>query len=235
MLPSVSAPQGLPSGRPPLRLLDAALSAVALLLLAILLPILAVAIKLDSPGQVFFRQARLGRLGRVFQVRKFRTMRTNAPDMFNPDGSRYVGKADPRITRTGRFLRLGLDELPQVLNVLRGEMSFIGPRPDDAFAAQHYEGIEWLKLAALPGLTGLAQVTGRNDLPWHDRIKYDIYYHYRRNWLLDLKIVWRTVAMLVRINITSPLVSEAELTQFLADPQLAEDAALLRRQIEAAA
>ena len=216
-----------------LRPLDIALGLVAIAILVLVLPVLALLIKLDSKGSVFFRQARLGQGGRVFHVTKFRTMVADATDIFNPDGSRCVGHADPRITRIGRFLRLGGDELPQVLNVLRGEMSFIGPRPDDAFAMQHYSGIEWLKLAARPGITGLAQVTGRNALPWHERIKYDVYYHYRRNLVLDLRIIGRTLAMLAKLDIAQPLVSNQELDRFLADPRLGGDAEALRRQIQA--
>lgn len=222
-------------GSPRLRALDLVLALVALLILAVVLPVFAVLIKLDSKGSVFFHQARLGQWGRVFHVTKFRSMVSDAKDRFNADGSRYVGSADARITRMGRFLRLGADELPQVLNVLRGEMSFIGPRPDDAFAMQHYNGIEWLKLAARPGITGLAQVTGRNALPWHERIKYDVYYHYQRSLLLDLRIIGRTLAMLMKLDIERPLVAEAELARFLANPQLALDAEHLRAQIQATA
>ena len=222
-------------GSPRLRALDLVLALVALLILAVVLPVFAVLIKLDSKGSVFFHQPRLGQWGRVFHVTKFRSMVSDAGDMFNADGSRYVGSADARITRMGRFLRLGADELPQVLNVLRGEMSFIGPRPDDAFAAEHYHGVEWLKLAARPGITGLAQVTGRNALPWHERIKYDVYYHYRRSLLLDLQIVGRTLFMLMKLDIHRPLVSEAELAQFLVDPQLTLDAERVRSLIQSKA
>jgi len=182
---------------------------------------------------LFFRQARLGQMGRVFQVTKFRTMVTDAKDIFNPDGSRFIGKGDPRITRMGLFLRLGLDELPQVLNVFLGEMSFIGPRPDDVHAIEDYRGIEWLKLAARPGLSGLAQVTGRNDLPWKERIKYDVYYQYHRNLLLDLRIIGRTLAMLFKLDIKRPLVSEAELNTFLSNPEIARDAERLQARINA--
>lgn len=213
------------------RLLDVLLGLWALSFLAVFLPLLGPLILLDSKGGLFFRQARLGRMGRTFEVTKLRTMVSNAPDLFNRDGSRYVGKSDARITRMGRFLRLGIDELPQVLNVIRGEMSFIGPRPDDVHAIDKYIGIEWLKLAARPGLSGLAQVTGRNDLPWKERIKYDVYYQYHRNWWLDMRIVGRTLAMLAKLDIKRPLVSEADLNAFLANPQIARDAASLQARI----
>lgn len=224
-------PDHLPADTEGLRLLDVLLGTIALLLLAVLLPLLALAIKLDSPGTVFYRQARLGRHGRVFHVTKFRTMVANAPALFNPDGSRIVGKTDARITRTGRFLRLGLDELPQVLNVFRREMRFIGPRPDDVHALDNYQGAEWLKLADRPGLTGLAQVSGRTDLPWRERMRYDVYYHYQRNLWLDIQIVWRTLALLARIEIRRPLVTEAQLREVLEAPSTTRDAAQLAQRI----
>ncbi|MFY9512722.1 MAG: sugar transferase [Rubrivivax sp.] len=217
-----------------LRLLDLLLGTVALALLVLLLPLLALAIRLDSRGSIFFRQARLGQHGRVFHVVKFRTMVSDAPPIFNADGSRFVGKIDARVTRVGRFLRLGLDELPQVFNVFRGEMSFIGPRPDDVHALQNYQGAEWLKLADRPGLTGLAQVCGRNDIPWRERIRYDIYYHYRRNLALDLQIVLRTIALLLKIGIQRPLVTPAQVDELLARPDAAADGLAMQQQVEAA-
>ena len=215
-----------------MRLLDIFLSAIAVAILVVLLPLLAVLIKLDSRGSVFFSQARLGRMGTKFDVLKFRTMQSEAKGIFNADGSRYVGNRDPRITRVGRFLRLGLDELPQTLNILRGEMSFIGPRPDDIFATEHYHGLEWLKLSITPGITGLAQVTGRNQLPWHDRMKYDIYYAYNRNISMDMKIIWRTLAMLAKIEVTKPIVALEEIEKYLMSLILKEDAERVRRQIQ---
>jgi undecaprenyl phosphate N,N'-diacetylbacillosamine 1-phosphate transferase len=216
---------------PAIRVLDLVLSLVALAQLSVLLPLLAVAIKLDSRGTVFFHQARLGRLGRPLRVVKFRTMVANAPGLFNPDGSRIVGKTDARVTRVGRLLRLGIDELPQVFNVLRGQMGFIGPRPDDLHALQNYQGVEWLKLADRPGLTGLAQVSGRNDLAWRDRIRYDVYYHYKRSLKLDLAIVWRTLALLLKLEVKRPLVDPLELERLLADPKVLAEAEQLRQHV----
>lgn len=215
-----------------MRTLDILLSVIALALLAVLLPVISVLIVLESRGPVFFRQKRLGLMGRVFEVVKFRTMHTDAKGLFNPDGSRFVGDADPRITRIGQFLRLGLDELPQTYNILKGEMSFIGPRPDDYFAAQHYSGIEWLKLSTIPGITGLAQVTGRNQLPWHERMKYDVYYAYNRNLRMDVAIIWRTLAMLARFEIQRPVVSMDTVERFLRNEQLVIDASRLQQQIQ---
>ena len=215
-----------------MRILDIVLSAIAVAILVFLLPLLAILIKLDSRGSVLFSQARLGRMGTKFEVLKFRTMQSDAKGIFNADGSRYVGSRDPRITRVGRVLRLGLDELPQTLNILRGEMSFIGPRPDDIFATKHYRGLQWLKLSITPGITGLAQVTGRNQLPWHERMKYDIYYAYNRNLGMDLKIIWRTLAMLARIEVSKPVVTLEVVEEFLLSPTLTDDAERVRQQIQ---
>jgi undecaprenyl phosphate N,N'-diacetylbacillosamine 1-phosphate transferase len=213
---------------PPPRLLDIFLGLIASILLVVFTPLVALAIKIDSRGPVFYHQKRLGRLGKVFTVRKFRTMQDNAPDLFQADGSRYLAKNDARITKVGKLLRLGFDELPQLANIVRGEMSFIGPRPDDAFAYKHYEGVEWLKLASRPGLTGLAQVSGRNELPWHDRIKYDIYYYYNRTAALDAAIVFRTLTMLLGVHLRSPVVAEATVEEFLKHEFLSEHATKVR-------
>ena len=178
------------------RLFDILLAAVACAILLVFFIPFAILIKLDSPGPIFFRQQRLGRLGYTINVLKLRTMHVNAEAIFNADGSRYVGQRDPRITRMGYFLRTGFDELTQVYNVLRGEMSFIGPRPDDLFSVHNLEGAEWLKLSVRPGITGLAQLTGRNDLPWKERLRYDVYYAKNRTLMLDLRITARTLGVL---------------------------------------
>jgi undecaprenyl phosphate N,N'-diacetylbacillosamine 1-phosphate transferase len=169
-------------------------------------PALAAAIRADSPGPIFFACDRLGQWGRPMRIRKLRTMIHNAPEKFNADGSRLVEESDARVTRVGKVLRGGLDELPQVLNILRGELSFIGPRPDDLFAVDLYRDAEWLKLSVKPGITGLAQVNGRNDLPYHDRLKYDVYYALHRNLWLDARIALRTVLLALGARPAKPLV-----------------------------
>ena len=155
---------------------------------------IAAAIRLDSPGGVLFVQDRLGRDGKPFRLLKFRTMKP-APIQYNPDGSTKVEAGDARITRVGRYLRGALDELPQLINVLRGEMSLIGPRPDMVNQRELYAPGEERKLDALPGITGLAVVVGRTDVPWKQRIQLDI--QYIENWSLglDLKIIAQTLLM----------------------------------------
>jgi lipopolysaccharide/colanic/teichoic acid biosynthesis glycosyltransferase len=178
------------------------LLALALLVgLAPLLLLLMLLVRLDSPGPALFVQKRLGRHGRVFSMFKLRTLRwvPGRPPALNADGSTRVEHEDARLTRMGRFLRSGLDELPQLWNVLRGEMALIGPRPDEPFHRQFYSPREEGKLCVLPGITGLPQVSGRNDLSWKDRIALDLEYIENYSLALDAKIAMRTVrAMLTK-------------------------------------
>ncbi|RJQ52764.1 MAG: sugar transferase [Actinobacteria bacterium] len=171
-------------------LVDRTVAAAGLVALAPLFAVVAVAIKLDSPGPVFFRQERVGKDGRPFRVWKFRTM---LPESARPEAGYFVDKEDPGITKTGRVLRRwSLDELPQLLNVLAGQMSLVGPRPTLAYQVQQYNDFQRQRLLMRPGLTGHAQVTGRNALPWTKRIELDV--EYIRNWslLLDLKLLFKT-------------------------------------------
>jgi lipopolysaccharide/colanic/teichoic acid biosynthesis glycosyltransferase len=176
------------------RALDYGLAAGGLVACAPALAAIAAAIALDSPGGVFYRQDRLGRGGRTFRLLKFRTMR-DAPIRYNPDGSTRIDPHDDRVTRVGRWLRSGADELPQLVNVLRGEMSLVGPRPDMASQRALYTGDDERKLAALPGLTSLAVVLGRNDIPWKQRVAMDLRYIERWTLWLDLRILVMTLAM----------------------------------------
>lgn len=166
-----------------------------------LMLLVALAIIVDSGHPVLFLQERLGRYGRVFKMIKFRTMRPgsdrNVP--LNNDGSLRTNEADPRITRIGSILRrLSLDELPQLFNVLKGDMSLVGPRPDLPFHRQFYTSKEERKLSVRPGMTGLAQISGRNEIPWKERIAYDLEYVERQSLLLDLKILFLTVSQVLR-------------------------------------
>jgi lipopolysaccharide/colanic/teichoic acid biosynthesis glycosyltransferase len=176
------------------RALDYGLAAAGILACAPAMAAIAVAIKIDSPGGVFYVQERLGRGGRTFRLLKFRTMR-DAPIRYNPDGSTRIDPADDRVTRVGRFLRGAADELPQLINILRGEMSIVGPRPDMASQRHLYTAEEERKLGALPGLTSLAVVHGRNEIPWKERIAIDMQYIERWSLWLDLRILAQTLAM----------------------------------------
>lgn len=146
----------------------------------------ALAIRLEDHGPALFRQERIGRAGQPFQLLKFRTMRHDGPNPLFPDAT--------RITRVGRVLRrLSLDELPQLVNVLRGEMSIVGPRPTLAYQVARYTPEQRRRLQARPGLTGLAQVLGRNTISWPERIRLDLDYLESQSLLLDLRVLLRSV------------------------------------------
>jgi exopolysaccharide biosynthesis polyprenyl glycosylphosphotransferase len=166
-----------------------------------LMLVIAILIRIDSPGPVIFKQKRIGRGGRAFVVYKFRTMRVGAEEeqqklssLNEADGPLFKIRNDPRHTRIGRWLRrISLDELPQLLNVLRGERSLVGPRPPMASEVQHYQDWHKQRLQVSPGLTGLWQVSGRSELPFDEQCMLDIYYI--ENWSpwLDLWIMVKTI------------------------------------------
>ena len=187
------------------RMTDITLSAVGLVLCSPALAGCALLVALSSPGPILFRQSRLGLNGRPFSIIKFRTMFLNAPDLRNPDGSTVSATRDSRVTPIGRFLRsTSLDELPQLVNVLAGEMSLIGPRPDQFDQAAFYRPEEREKLSMRPGISGLAQISGRNSISWERRKQLDC--DYVRNWSLwlDLKIIAATIPfVLLRRGINS--------------------------------
>lgn len=180
------------------RILDVALSLVALPFALIIMAVLAPLIRHEDKGPVFYNAPRVGKGGRPFVMYKLRSMRVNAPDLLMEDGSTYNGADDPRMTRIGAFMRkTSLDEVPQVLNVLKGDMSLIGPRPDLQREVDLYEGEEGRKLAVKPGITGYAAVYGRNSLPWHDRLALDVYYVDHVSFGLDARVFFRTFAVVL--------------------------------------
>ena len=172
------------------RLRDLVGAAVALAAASPVLAAAAVAIKLDDRGPVLYRQRRVGQHGREFELLKLRTMVVGA----EAQGAGWaVNRGDPRITRVGRALRrLSLDELPQLWNVVRGEMSLVGPRPTLRYQVERYTPRQRRRLDVKPGITGWAQVHGRAALPWDERIELDVWYVENRSPWLDLKILART-------------------------------------------
>jgi lipopolysaccharide/colanic/teichoic acid biosynthesis glycosyltransferase len=177
------------------RAVDIVVSAAGLLVTSPLLALAALAVRLETPGPIIYRQRRSGLHGREFDVLKLRTM---------VDGAEHKGAGlainanDARITRVGALLRrTSLDELPNLVNVLRGEMSLIGPRPTLPVQVAQYSERERGRLAVKPGITGWAQVNGRASLPWSQRIELDLYYIEHRSPALDARILWRTVAMVL--------------------------------------
>jgi lipopolysaccharide/colanic/teichoic acid biosynthesis glycosyltransferase len=178
------------------RVADVALAGSALVLASPVLALAALAIKLEDGGPVLYRQTRVGRDGADFELLKLRTMVVGAETM---GAGLSVNHGDPRITRTGRLLRkLSLDELPQLWNVVRGEMSVIGPRPTLRYQVEQYDERQRHRLDVRPGITGWAQVNGRAALPWADRIELDVWYVQHRSPLLDLRILARTPLALFR-------------------------------------
>ena len=166
---------------------------VAVLLLSPVLLTLAVLVKLTSRGPVIYRAERLGRHGRVFTMYKFRSMKLNSSDVLGPDGKVLTLKADPRVTPIGRFLRIGFDELPQLINVLKGDMCLIGPRPDLPAEKERYTGRQAKRLAVRPGITGLAQVVGGRYMNNAQNYELDVLYVEQATWKTDLLILLLTL------------------------------------------
>ena len=160
------------------RVLDIVLGLIALPFVLIVFIVFAPMIYLEDKGPVFYNAPRVGKNGKPFVMYKFRSMYVNAPDLKMEDGSTYNGA----------------DDLPQFLNVLKGDMSIIGPRPDLDSEMALYQGDEGRKLEVTPGITGYAQAYGRNSLPWHDRLALDVYYVDHLSFLLDVKIFFKTFA-----------------------------------------
>lgn len=177
------------------RCCDLVVGIVALPFVLVLIAVLGIMIYAEDKGPVFYNAERVGKNGRGFVMYKLRSMRVNAPDLVMDDGSTYNGADDPRMTRIGAFMRkTSLDEFPQFLNVLKGDMSVVGPRPDLSRETELYRGNEGRKLEVKPGITGYAAVYGRNSLPWRERLRLDVYYVEHMSFALDLKVFFMTFA-----------------------------------------
>jgi len=177
------------------RALDLVLAAVALALTSPVLALAALAVRLESPGPIIFRQRRVGLHGRPFEMLKLRTMVVGAE---HTGAGLAVDQGDARITRVGALLRrLSLDELPNLVNVIRGEMSVVGPRPTLPVQVETYTAHQRRRLEVRPGITGWAQVNGRASLPWPERIELDVWYVEHRSLALDVRILLRTVRLLL--------------------------------------
>ncbi|MBU2028854.1 sugar transferase [Patescibacteria group bacterium] len=179
------------------RTFDVIFSMVILLLLFPLFVIIALLVRLDSAGPIIFKQKRVGKDGEFFTIYKFRSMRINS----DPDPKNYqpINLNDQRITRPGRFLRATcLDELPQFFNVLNGDMSIVGPRPEIEFVADEYDAIQRKRLLVKPGITGIWQLTADRSIPIHKNLDYDLCYLENRSFILDLEIIARTVLVMFR-------------------------------------
>jgi len=177
------------------RAADLVIAAIALVVLSPLLVIAAIAIKLDSRGPLLYRQRRAGQAGEPFELFKLRTMYPGA----DPVGvGTPVLEGDPRVTRVGAFLRrFSLDELPNLVNVLRGDLAIVGPRPTLEAQVDRYTPRQRRRLEVKPGITGWAQVNGRAGIPWEERIELDVWYVENRSAALDLRILARTARLLL--------------------------------------
>jgi lipopolysaccharide/colanic/teichoic acid biosynthesis glycosyltransferase len=176
------------------RALDVVIAGLILLVASPLLALAVVAIRLESRGPVFYRQQRVGRDGESFELWKLRTMVPGAESM---GAGIYIVEGDTRITRVGRLLRrFSLDELPNLINVMRGEMAIVGPRPTVQEQVDRYTERQRRRLEVKPGVTGWAQINGRASLPWPDRIELDVWYVEHRSLRLDLRILTKTARML---------------------------------------
>jgi len=176
------------------RIIDVVISGIGLIILFPIFVVIGALIKLDSKGPVFFVQERVGKDGKIFRAYKLRTMVDSAEKI----GLGYeIAKDDSRITRVGKYLRWGIDELPQLINVFKGEMSLVGPRPALPHQVEKYSEREKRRLEVKPGITGWALVNGRNILSWSERIKLDIWYIDHWSIWLDLKILLKTIWVVI--------------------------------------
>ena len=191
------------------RLFDVVASSVAVVILSPVFLIIAIAIKINDPGgPVFYTQTRVGKDGKPFKMFKFRSMVTNADELLERlrdqnevEGAMFKMKDDPRITKVGKFIRkYSLDELPQLLNVVGGSMSIVGPRPPLPFEVEEYTDYDRQRLMVKPGATGMWQVGGRNALSFDQMVELDLTYINERSIWLDLKIMFETVKVMIKPN-----------------------------------
>lgn len=181
------------------RIIDLIVSICALPIFIIFYIIIAPIIYFEDKGKIFYNGERLGKDGKIFKMYKFRTMKMNSEDIRNKDGSTYNGEDDPRVTKIGKVLRkTSIDELPQILNVLKGDMSIIGPRPDLPEHMKLYTNEEKRKLQVRPGITGYNQAYYRNSVEWKERIKNDIYYIDHLTLKMDIKVFFKTFKTIIK-------------------------------------
>lgn len=181
------------------RLIDILISIVALLFLTVIFAFVAPIIHFMDGGPVFYNGERIGRNGKIFKMYKFRSMRVNAPDIRLEDGSTYNAEDDPRVTKIGKFIRkTSIDEIPQILNILKGDMAIIGPRPDPPDWLERYPDDirEFLKVR--PGITGYSQAYFRNEADGYEKMKNDLYYAQHISFALDVKIFFKTIAIVLK-------------------------------------
>ena len=185
------------------RLFDLCVSIVAFPFFVVLFIVVGAAIKIEDNGPIFYMAERIGKDSKLFKMYKFRSMKVNAPNVVNPDGSTYNSPTDPRLTKVGKFIReTSIDEIPQIINVLKGEMSIIGPRASEWDAVDSYKNDEIDKMKVLPGITGYTQAYFRNGLSTREKRLKDAWYANNASIVLDIKIFFKTIqTVLKRENI----------------------------------
>ena len=190
------------------RFFDIAMSAVGLIGLSPVMAIIAYKIKREDGGPIVYKQTRIGKNGKKFEMYKFRSMIVNADQLIvklqdknEVDGAMFKMKHDPRVTKVGRFIRKhSLDELPQLINVLKGDMSLVGPRPPLPSEVKQYTNYDKQRLYVIPGCTGLWQATVRNKVGFDQMVQLDIEYIQKANFLFDLWIIWKTIKIVINPN-----------------------------------
>ena len=181
------------------RVIDLIIAVITLPFLLVIMAIIAPIIFFNDKGPIFYNASRLGKNGKPFKMYKFRSMMVNAPDIRNADGSTYNGDDDPRVTKVGKFMRkTSIDELPQLLNVLNGTMSLIGPRPDPLDDMDIYTEHQKLKLRVRPGITGYNQAYYRNSVEQDKKFENDVFYAEHVSFLLDVKIFFKTIKTILQ-------------------------------------
>ena len=181
------------------RLIDIIIFLIALPFVLIILIPVAIAIKIEDQGPIFYHSGRIGVGFKEFGMLKFRSMKVNAPDLRNDDGSTFNSNVDPRVTKVGHFLReTSIDEIPQIFNILKGDMSIIGPRPGDVESKDTYDNEEKDKLLIRPGITGYTQAYYRNNLGVREKRLYDAWYAHNVSFMLDIKIFFKTIATVLK-------------------------------------
>jgi undecaprenyl phosphate N,N'-diacetylbacillosamine 1-phosphate transferase len=180
------------------RVFDLALALIALPFWLIIVIVIGPIIYFEDKGPIFYNALRLGKDSKIFKMYKFRSMKVNAVDLRNEDGSTFNSEDDSRLTKIGKFIRkTSIDETPQLLNIFKGDMSIIGPRPDLPEHISYYEGDEKRKLDVLPGITGYNQAYYRNSAEWKDRLKNDVYYVDHLSLWLDIKVFFKTIESII--------------------------------------
>lgn len=181
------------------RLIDIVICLIALPFVLIILIPVAIAIKIEDQGPIFYHSGRIGVGFKEFGMLKFRSMKVNAPDLRNEDGSTFNSNVDPRVTKVGHFLReTSIDEIPQIFNILKGDMSIIGPRPGDVESKDTYDDEEKDKLLIRPGITGYTQAYYRNNLSVREKRLYDAWYAHNLSFMLDVKIFFKTITTVLK-------------------------------------